>query len=198
VVVTAAATAVSIAAAAPAGAVSRIDHEAQCTWKQLTWDYFRGPIFGGQQAAWISATIVVEPVRVEMTDKEGGGAVARARNPKVYALMDKLESSAQKGQRTEENLSHEQVHFDIVEYETRRLWRELTELSIDGESRSEALQRELLLEVERRYGEALAALQKLQAQYDAETSHGRRAGAQRKWRQKATDLLASEKPYELR
>ena len=35
-------------------------------------------------------------------------------------------------------------------------------------------------------------------QYDGETSHGRRNGAQRKWVEKAAELLGSEQPYELR
>ncbi len=55
----------------------------------------------GQQVAWIMATIMLDPVRIDMVDKEGGGAVARARNPAVYALMNKLESGAQRGGRTE-------------------------------------------------------------------------------------------------
>jgi hypothetical protein len=185
-------------AAVPLRAASKVDHEAECTYKRLTWDDFRGPIMNGQQVAWIMATIVLEPVRIEMVEKEGGGVVARARNPGVYALMNKLRSGAQVGGRTERNLAHEQIHFDLTEFLARRLSRELREMTVGGPSPSETLQRDLLLAVEKRYNETLADLERLQQQYDAETSHGRRSGAQKDWVTKAASMLASEAPYELR
>jgi hypothetical protein len=123
---------------------------------------------------------------------------ARARNPSVYALMNKLQSGAQVGGRTERNLAHEQIHFDITEFLARRLLRELREMTVEGPSASETLQRDLLLAIERRYNETLADLQRLQQQYDGETSNGRRTGAQKKWAEKAASMLASEEPYELR
>jgi hypothetical protein len=186
---------------ADAGAVdaaSKVDHEAECTYKRLTWADFRGPIMNGQQVAWILATIVVEPVRVDAVEREGGGVVVRVRNPNVYALMNKLQSGAQVGGRTERNLAHEQIHFDLVEYLARRLSRELHEMTIAGPAASPELQRDLLIAVDKRYQETMIDLQRLQEQYDGETSHGRRASAQKKWAEKAASLLESEKPYELR
>jgi hypothetical protein len=185
-------------AAALLSAASKVDHEAECTYRRLTWADFRGPIMNGQQVAWITATIVLDPVRVETVEKEGGGVIARARNPGVYALMNKLQSSAQVGDRTDRNLAHEQTHFDLVEYLARRLSRELREMKVEGAAPSEDLQRDLLLAVQQRYNETLTDLQLLQRQYDGETSHGRRSGAQKKWAEKAANLLASEEPYELR
>jgi hypothetical protein len=44
----------------------------------------------------------------------------------------------------------------------------------------------------------MADLQRLQSQYDGETVHGTRAGAQKKWAGRTAKLLASEQPYELR
>jgi hypothetical protein len=193
-----AAVACLLFAAGAAHAASKVDHEAECTYKRLTWDDFRGPIMNGQQVAWIMATIVLDPVRVELVEREGGGTIAQARNPSVYALMNKLQSSAQVGGRTERNLAHEQIHFDLVEYLARRLSRELRDMRVEGAARSEDLQRELLVGVQKRYNETLADLERLQQQYDGETSHGRRSGEQRKWGEKAASLLASEKPYELR
>jgi hypothetical protein len=187
-----------LAAAGAVGAASKVDHEAECTYKRLTWDDFRGPIMNGQQVAWILATVVLDPVRVEMVQIEGGGAIARVRNPSVYALMNKLQSSAQVGDRTERNLAHEQIHFDIVEYHARRLSRELREMTLEGPAPSPDLQRDLLLAVQKRYNETLVDLERLQEQYDGETSHGRRSGAQKKWAEKAVSLLESEQPYELR
>jgi hypothetical protein len=187
-----------LAAAGAASAASKVDHEAECTYKRLTWDDFRGPIVNGQQVAWIMATIVIDPVRVDLVEKEGGGAIAKARNPAVYALMNKLQSSAQVGGRTDRNLSHEQIHFDLTEYLARRLSRELREMTLEGPAPSQELQRDFLLAVEKRYNETLSDLQRLQGQYDGETSHGRRASAQREWEKQAIDLLESEKPYELR
>jgi hypothetical protein len=187
-----------LATASAASAASKVDHEAECTYKRLTWDDFRGPIQNGQQVAWIMATIVVDPVRVDLIEKEGGGAIAKARNPSVYALMNKLQSSAQVGDRTDRNLAHEQAHFDLVEYLARRLSRELREMTLEGPAPSPELQRDFLLAAEKRYGETLIDLERLQDQYDGETSHGRRRGEQRKWEKKAVELLESEKPYELR
>jgi hypothetical protein len=152
----------------------------------------------GQQVAWIMATIVLDPVRVEVVEQEGGGVIVRARKPSVYALMNKLQSSAQVGDRTDRNLAHEQIHFDLVEYLARRLSRELREITVEGSAPSEELQRDLLLAVQKRYNETLVDLGRLQQQYDGETSHGRRGGAQKKWAEKAASLLASEEPYELR
>jgi hypothetical protein len=191
-------TLIWIAPAGPLAAAARIDHEAECTYKRLTWDDFRGPIVNGQQTAWIAATIVLEPVLVDMVESTGGGAIARARNPIVYAIMNKLQSGAQRGGRDDRSLAHEQIHFDLTEFLARRLSRELRELELEGEARSEALQRSFLLEVERRYGTTLAELQRLQGQYDGETGHGTRTSAQKKWSGRAADLLASEAPYELR
>jgi hypothetical protein len=188
----------SVAMAVPLAAASKVDHEAECTYKQLTWDDFRGPIMNGQQVAWVMATIMLDPVRIDMVDKEGGGAVARVRNPSVYALMNKLESGAQRGGRTEENLRHEQIHFDLTEFLARRLSRELREMTVEGPVQSQELQQKILLAVQERFNETLVELQRLQGQYDGETSHGRRAGAQRKWAEKAAELLESEQPYELK
>lgn len=187
-----------MASGGPLLAASRVDHEAECTYKRLTWDDFRGPIMNGQQVAWISATIVLDPVRVEMGEKEGGGAIAQVRNPGVYALMNKLQSGAQVGGRTERNLVHEQTHFDLTEFLARRLSRELRELTLEGPERSQELQRDFLLAVERKFNETLGELERLQDQYDGETSHGRRSAAQRNWVRKAASLLESEQPYDLR
>ena len=178
-------------------AAARIDHEAECTYKRLTWDDFRGPIVNGQQVAWISATIVLKPLLVDMSAGEGGGAIARARNPIVYALMNKLESGAQRGGRTDRTLAHEQTHFDLTEYLARRLSRELGELAVEGEHSDEKLQRRFLIEAEGLYGKAMAELEALNARYDGETGHGTRAGAQKKWERRAATLLASEPPNEL-
>lgn len=185
-------------AAHQALAAARIDHEAQCTHKRLTWDDFRGPIVNGQQMAWISATIMLEPVLIDVREGEGGGAIARPRNPIVYAVMNKLDSGAQRGGRTDRSLAHEQIHFDLTEYLARRLTRELRAVEVRGEAASQELQRRLLLEVERLYSSTMAELQRLQDQYDGETVHGTRLGAQKRWAQRAAKLLESEPPYELR
>ena len=178
---------------------SRVDHEAECTYKKLTWDDFRGPVMNGQQQAWIMAMVVLEPVRVEMKLKEGGGgAVALARNPAVYALMNKLESGARPGARNDSNLAHEQIHFDLTEYLARRLSRELRALTVEGPTATEELQRNFLIAVEKLNNETQTEYLRLQQQYDGETGNGTRDGAQKKWAKKAAEMLASEEPYELK
>jgi hypothetical protein len=131
-------------------------------------------------------------------DKQGGGAIARARNPTVYALMKKLESGAQPGGRTEQSLAHAQIHFDLTEFLARRLSRELRELSLEGAASFEELQRSFLLAAEQCFNETVADLQSLQDQFQEETSQGKKAGAQRKWAKKVARLLESEQPDELR
>jgi hypothetical protein len=189
----------SLGVVGPSAGVSRVDHEAETTYRKLTWDDFRGPVINGQQVAWVSAIVVLEPVRVEMKLREGGGgAVARVRNPAVYALMNKLESGARPGARDDRNLAHEQIHFDLTEYLARRLSRALRELTVEGPTATEELQRNLLVAVEKLNNETQTEYLRLQRQYDGETANGTKASAQKKWARQAAELLASEEPYELK
>ena len=182
----------------PSKAVVKIDHEAECTYRQLTWDDFRGPTTGrSEEVVWIASTIVLEPLHVDVVTAPGGAFVARARNPTAYAILRKLESGAGPGARTDRGLAYEQIHFDITEYLARRLTRELRDLALEGQER-EALQGSFLVSAEQRFAATLDDLDRMQMEVSIDTKHGKDAGAQRKWARKAAELLASEKPYELR
>ena len=180
----------------PGAGAPRVDHEAACTYKRLTWDDFRGPVISGQQVAWIAATIVLEPFEVEVT-REGDSWVAKVDYPEVYALMDKLQSSARRGARTDFNLAHEQVHFDIAEYEARKLALEVGEIRVAGAEDSLDLRITLEDKVRGAYAAAMSALQEHQQRYDGETRHGTRKKQQKKWQQDVAELLETTQPYEL-
>ncbi len=180
----------------PGAAAPRVDHEAACTYKTLSWDDFRGPVISGQQVAWIAATIVLEPFEVEVV-QQGDSWVAKVDYPEVYALMDKLQSSARRGGRTESNLAHEQTHFDIAEYEARKLALEVREVRATGEEDSLDLRIVLQEKVSVAYAAALRALLQHQQRYDSETRHGTRKKPQKKWQREVTELLEQTEPYKL-
>ena len=187
----------ALVASLSARAASRIDHEASCTYKTLSWSDFRGPEIRGQGQAWINATVVVEPVAVKV-EQEGESFIARPRKPVVYALMNKLDSGAQRGARNDTTLAHEQLHFDITEVHARRLVRELGVIEVSGSGASPALRGQLLEAVAKIYDRTIQDLFRMQRQYDGETTHGTRRGKQKKWSARVAELLAGEQPYELR
>ena len=182
----------------PLDAVPRIDHEAQCTYKKLTWDDFRGPVIRGQQVAWIATSVVLDPYEAEVVAADDDTWVARVKYPGVYALMDKLRSGAGRGNRTVKNLAHEQTHFDLAEYHARKLALEVREITVTGGENSRSLISELETKVLQAYDATAEALNQQQARYDRETRHGLRKKEQRKWQRLAEQLLAETPAYELR
>ena len=182
----------------PAAAVPRIDHEAQCTYKELTWDDFRGSVLRGQGTAWISSTIMLDSYEIEVLEEEDGSFTARVKYPGVYALMDKTRSSAQPGGRSDDNLAHEQLHFDLTEYYARLFAIEIQEISANGPERSWELRSALEIQVQEAYRKTLDAHFEHEARYDEETKHSLRKRAQKKWQRDVSALLAKTPAYVLR
>ena len=181
----------------------KIDHEALCTYKKITWEDFRGPIVRGQQVAWLASAIVVDPYDIEVAEQADGRQDARMKYVDVYALMDKLNSSARTGARDERNLEHEQIHFDIAEIHARRLHAHLSELVVHssvfaGSDDSVGLQVLLEQAVQLAWEKEMQAMNEHQARYDGETVHGTKKTRQKKWAALVTEELAAEEPYPLK
>ena len=179
-------------------AVSRIDHEASCTYKQLSWEDFRGSVVRGQQTAWIMSQVMLDPFEIEIREEGDGSFTARVRYPAVYALMDKTRSGSRSGARTAANLAHEQLHFDITEYHARLFAIEIQAISASGPEASLELRSALELRVQEAYGKLLDAHFEHEARYDAETNHSLRKRAQKKWQRDIAALLSKTPAYPLR
>ncbi len=177
-------------------AVPRVDHEANCTYKTLSWDDFRGPVVNGQQAAWIRSTVILEPFETDF-ERVDDGFVARPRFPAVYAYMDKLNSGVRTGARNDYTLAHEQRHFDITELHARQFAQEMAVIEGVGADRRAASE-DLFDKVQLAYEALIERLGTMQLTYDGETGNGLRKKQQGKWAEKIADLLAASEPYPLR
>ncbi len=181
-------------------AVPRIDHEALCTHKTLTWADFRGPSVTkmSQSGAWIASTVVLESFEFDISPTVGGRFVAKVKYPAVYAVMDKLKSGVRRGNQNDKTLAHEQVHFDITETYARRFMVELSELQAIGDSSDLGLRRDLEYQVEVAFVATLEELFSYQDRYDRETGHGLKKRSQKSWALAVQEMLAQEPPYPLR
>ena len=179
----------------PVAAVPKIDHEANCTYKELTWDDFRGPVVNGQQAAWIRSTVMMESFETKFISSDEGYS-ARAKFPAIYAYMDKLNSGVRTGARNEYTLNHEQRHFDITEIHAREFVLEMATIEGVGVNRREASDA-LFAKIESAYQGVIERLARMQHSYDGETVHGLKKKQQKKWAEKIDELLLRTQSYPL-
>lgn len=75
--------------------------------------------------------------------------------------------------RTQQTLNHEQRHFDIVKLSADRFKKRIKDEDLNVDNYQGILSVEYL--------ETLREMNRMQVQYDTETSHGSNEGAQRKW-----------------
>ena len=108
-----------------------------------------------------------------------------------------MQSSARRGARTDFNLAHEQVHFDIAEYEARKLALQVRDIRVTGAEDSLDLRITLEDEVRGAYAAAMTALLQHQDRYDGETRHGTRKKPQKQWQRDVAELLETTEPYTL-
>ena len=179
---------------APVSAVTRIDHEAQTTWREMTWEDFRGPIARGHQSAGIATTILAELKRTDLVQQDDGLWTARPLDVPVYAVMNKLVSGVMRGQKADSTLAHEQIHFDIAEIHARRLNAEVYAIEAVSDSRQNA-RIKLWRAIQKLHTEGMKLFNEMQASYDSETAHGTRKKSQKQWSEKVKDLLETEEPY---
>lgn len=93
-------------------------------------------------------------------------------------------------------LNHEQIHFDIGEYYTRKLRKELDILL-----RNEAEDEQILVKILDLYNRTFEECMKMQTKYDEETNHGKINKKQEEWnlfvKQKLKESDSYYKEYDL-
>lgn len=182
------------------------DTISETTYRQLTWDDFRGK--GQAPPGWgrwsrgsyahINAGLRLGRVEVSVS-QEGEAWRATAPGIRPFAIMDKSFSAVLPGSRNDYTLAHEQLHFDIAETMARRLSVELAGLTGRGSTVEEA-RADLEQQVQARFAAGAQALNDLQAQYDGETENGGNKRKQKKWAaavsemfREATEALAAQR-----
>jgi hypothetical protein len=100
----------------------------------------------------------------------------------THASFDPQKSWMKK--KSPEVLAHEQLHFDITEVFTRKLYHDIVE-------KNSADKKELTNLFQQKNKEC----EEMQQQYDDETDHGTIEEAQAKWKEKIAAMLQSEEPY---
>jgi hypothetical protein len=142
--------------------------------RPLRWTDFRGRPRFSQYAASIFASISYEG-----NSEVVGGEVHLDLILKTYMLKS---SSWVRGQNPDgHGLNHEQRHFDIAKIVTERLREKISQL--------ELLPHNFDRVISYHYLEAYREMNRLQEQYDKETSHGMNKSAQERWNRKIDDEL---------
>lgn len=170
------------------------DTGTETSYRRVTWDDFKGglgssPSGRGIERAWISTAIHAVPFEVKVTSTRKGHWVASPISILFYSAMNKAESSAGQGARTDLLLAHEQGHFDLTEVVARRLNRRLDGVESRGAT-GEAALADVKQKIDRAYQQASAELAELQARYDEETWHGKKRVEQREWIVRIGEMLA--------
>lgn len=186
-----------VGASGPASAASLaeppvIDDEARTTWRQVTWEDFKGRWRKlsrlTNEGAYIATGIQLADWQTRPEPTGDGTWVAEPQGLAVYSFMEKYMSSYQPGSNTDYALAHEQGHFDLSELVARRLALRLVGVTGRGDSPGAAAE-DLQRKVDQRFSAALEELDRLQSSYDGETRHGGRKNAQRKWWKEIPEML---------
>ena len=104
-------------------------------------------------------------------------------NITVFCYFNKNKSWVKKGMKTKYALTHEQHHFDITYINTCLFIQKLKEAKLTKINFTSL--------VESIYDECFAALNKMQDEYDGETSNGRKEDMQLIWNKKIDTQLAA-------
>lgn len=171
----------------------QFDDEAQATWKQVTWDDFKGRwrqrTRFGREAAYIASGLQLTEWRAATERQSDGTWIARPQGLTGFAYMEKFESSVEPGKKDDYGLAHEQGHFDLTEVVARELRAELLGLEGRGATGGEAAV-DLKKKVDAAFTAALQRLEELQERYDGETAHGTKKKVQRRWLEDIPKRLA--------
>ena len=172
----------------------KIDDEVLTTWREITWEDFRGrwrklSRFGAE-GAYIASGIQITDWTAVPEPRPDGTYTARPEELTAFAFMEKLRSSVQPGSNTDFALAHEQGHFDITESIARELRAELATLTGRGPT-AKAAALDLNERVDTAFNGALERLDRLQTRYDVETRHGTKKKAQRRWLKDIRERLAA-------
>lgn len=154
--------------------ISDADKAQMIRWdeRKLNWDDFSGNPPGktrGDNVAQTSTIITLDPV-----DYQGEKVLVE-----INALFNKQESWVLPGNKVLDVLNHEQRHFDLSEYCARRLRSEIRNIN----------------NYEKVFNRITGECQRLQEQYDRETSHGTNKDRQEAWDRKIDRLLEEMKEF---
>lgn len=145
--------------------------------RKLTW-----PDFKGQPVAASPAAAVTQSgfgYQLAMQSSNGKTTI----NITVYCYFDKNKSWVKKGMNNDYALLHEQHHFDVTYINTCLFLQKLKAAKIN-KSNYNAL-------VVKIHDECLKEMDKMQDDYDGETSNGRKPAMQASWNKKIDKQLAA-------
>jgi hypothetical protein len=143
--------------------------------RKLTWADFKGEPKGTYYAALSNCAFAqsIEPVM-----ENGKGIIYIY----VRAALLKKGSWVRSAQATDEVLQHEQLHFDIAEWQVRRLRKAISEAKLTLDN-YESL-------IDQLTDAAWAEYNKIQSDYDLETRHGINDPEQQKWNKTVAENLS--------
>jgi hypothetical protein len=145
--------------------------------QKLTW-----PDFKGKPDATSFAAAITESgfgYQLGMSSSRGKTSI----NITVYCYFNKNKSWVKKGMNTDYALLHEQHHFDVTYINTLLFVQKLKAAKFTR-SNCSSLSAQI-------HDECFKALNKMQNEYDGETSNGRKPAVQAAWNKKIDAILAS-------
>ena len=171
---------------------------AESTYRILSWDDFKGD--GQRPPGWgrwstgsfahIASTLRLGRVEVLAVETEGRWVAKPVGLVRPYAVMDKFMSAVKPGAKNDRVLAHEQLHFVISETLARELAVELTALSAEGATASEAEHR-LSSAIKQRFEAAADEHDARQSAYDGDTANGVKKRLQKRWSKDLEDRFAA-------
>lgn len=144
--------------------------------RKLTWSDFKGRPDGESIAGAITQSGF--GYRMSMQSVNNRTTI----NIIVYCYFSKNRSWVKKGMKTDYALEHEQHHYDITYISTCLFMKKLKEAKLVKSTFASV--------VEKIYDDSFAALNKMQDEYDGETSNGRIERVQFAWNKKIDGKLA--------
>ncbi len=149
--------------------------------RKLTWDDFKGEPNSSYFAALSNCAFAqaIEPVVENKT-----GYI----NIYIRSALLKKGSWVRKSQSDDDVLNHEQLHFDIAEWQVRSLRKSISEADLNLEMYEVTINK--LTDV------AWKQYNKIQADYDEETAHGTIVEKQQSWNKLVAEKLAELEKYQ--
>jgi FtsZ-binding cell division protein ZapB len=105
----------------------------------------------------------------------------------VYSIMDKSKSWVDGNKKSDYTLSHEQYHFNITEYWSRKLKKDI--------SAGRFTTRNIKEKIAAIRKEDFMLMNDMQTEYDKDSKHSEIESEQRKWQKKVDALLKSVEDY---
>lgn len=145
--------------------------------KKLTWDDFDGPIIENSEFD----ALTFSAISLEF---QGENVTLSF---EIEAIFDPLQSWKKEGVNAY-ILKHEQLHFDITEYHSRILKKDLQKHRFKSFEAIES-------DIKRMFEQAYTNANKMQDKYDKQTNHSLNRKAQNQWNKKVKSLLSKTKSY---